>query len=317
MNTKTACVLACLVAAVAAGTCCGAARDARMRAVYTVPHELDALATKEQGGHIQGATCSEKAIYLSHAHGIFKIDWKSGKVLKSCHAKAHLGDVAYDGKGTIYGAFGVYRPPAGKSNLMVAAWDEDLNLIKEVYIDPPFEKSAYLDGALVVGDTFYTGIDHYAKPGNSHPPHNDLTVLMLSIPDLKVKGTKEIVFDYPILYGCQTIGTDGKDILFGNYGASKEDGNPKGLCLSRTTADLKLIDSRRFGVSEGFGLVPKSVTGRDDKVFFKVCALGGNVHGWVKDPVNNPPRIRIDFFSYDEKTGAMKDITDRTDPLSM
>ena len=30
-----------------------------------------------------------------------------------------------------------------------------------------------------------------------------------------------------------------------------------------------------------------------------------NMHGWRKDPVNNPPRIRIDFHAY--SNGAFKD----------
>ena len=316
MKPKAKGVWVCLVAAMATGVCLGAAREARMRAVYTVPHELDVLVTKEYFGHIQGATCSEKAIYLSHAYGIFKIDWKSGKLLRACFAPLHLGDIAYDGKGHIYGAFGLKHPPKGKSTLMVGVWDEDLNLVKEAYIDPPVVNCAYFDGALVLGDTFYTGVDHYAQPGNDHPPHNDLTVMMLSIPDLKVKGTREILFDYPIHYGCQTLGTDGTNILFGNYGATSAQGNTKGLNFSRTTGDFNLLESRRFVASEGFGLVPKAVTGRDDIVFFNVNALGGNMQGWEKDPIHNPPRIRIDFWSYDKKTGALTDITDRTDPLA-
>lgn len=318
MKAKAVGVWACPAVAAALGACMcfGAVHETRMRAVYTVPHELDVLVTKERFGHIQGATCSDKAIYLSHAHGIFKIDWKSGKLLKSCFAPPHLGDIAYDGKGRIYGAFGLKRPPKGKSALMVGVWDEDLNLVKETYVDPPFDNCAYFDGALVLGDAFYTGVDHYARPGNDHPPHNDLTVMLLSIPDLKVMGTREVLFDYPIHYGCQTLGTDGKRILFGNYGATPAQGNSRGLNFSRTTADFDLLDSRRFVASEGFGLVPKSVTGRDGVVFFNVNALGGNMQGWAKDPVGNPPRIRIDFWSYDEKTGRLTDITDRTESRS-
>jgi hypothetical protein len=46
-------------------------------------------------------------------------------------------------------------------------------------------------------------------------------------------------------------------------------------------------------------------------VFFVVKALGGNMQGWRKDPVNNPPRIRIDFHAY--SNGAFKDVTVRND----
>ena len=84
----------------AAAAFCAGADDIKIPAVYTVPHELDCLI---KAGHIQGACCSEKAIYLSHQLGIFKIGW-DGKLVKSVEAPAHLGDSAYaDGK--IYGAF--------------------------------------------------------------------------------------------------------------------------------------------------------------------------------------------------------------------
>ena len=77
-----------------------AAEDLRIPAVYTIPHELDCLI---KAGHIQGACCSKKAIYLSHQLGILKIGW-DGKLVKSIEVPAHLGDSAYaDGK--IYGAF--------------------------------------------------------------------------------------------------------------------------------------------------------------------------------------------------------------------
>lgn len=48
--------------------------DGKMKAIYTVPHELDVL-VQRKAGHIQGMTCSENAIYLSHQFGIEKIGW--------------------------------------------------------------------------------------------------------------------------------------------------------------------------------------------------------------------------------------------------
>ena len=39
--------------------------------------------------------------------------------------------------------------------------------------------------------------------------------------------------------------------------------------------------------------------------------MGGNMQGWRKDPVNNPPQIRIDFYAYVD--GAFKDVTVRND----
>lgn len=75
------------------------------------------------------------------------------------------------------------------------------------------------------------------------------------------------------------------------------------------TPNFKLLESRDFHASEGFGLVPRQVSGRDEPVFFTVNALGGNMQGWRKNPVGNPPRIRFDFYAYDPETGAMRNIT--------
>ena len=193
---------------------------------------------------------------------------------------------------------------------MVGVWDEDLNPITEKRYEYP--QGRYLDGAVVLGDTLYVGVEHYGKGQWGAPPHNDCTVMMISTKDLSSLGTKEIVFEYPILFGVQTLGTDGKHLFFGNYGAKREQGNVKGLNFSRVSLDFKVVDNRTFHACEGFGLVPPSVTGRSEPIFFTVNALGGNMQGWRKDPVNNPPRIRLDFFAYDSATGAMRDITDRS-----
>ena len=155
-----------------------AADDVRMPSIYTVPHELDCLL---KAGHVQGACCSGKAIYLSHQLGICKIGW-DGKLIRSIEAPAHLGDTAY---------------------------------------------------------------------------------------------------------------ADGKDLFLGCYGGT-----------SRVFKDLKTITKVKLACSEGFDLVPKSISKCDTPVFFVVKALGGNMHGWRKDPVNNPPRIRIDFHTY--SNGAFK-----------
>ena len=297
MNMKillVACTLPLLVAA-----------EPKMKSLYTVPHELDALI---KHGHIQGATCSKEALYLSHAGGIFKIDWKTGHVLKSCEAKSHLGDIAY-ADGRIYGAYGLWNPPAGKSPCMVGSWDADLNPLAEQFVDYPGGRG--LDGAVVLGDTLYVGVDHYGNGRWGCPPHPACTVMKLSVPDLKVKGTKDVVFDYNIHYGVQTLATEGTELLFGNYGTAADKGNPKRFSYSRVTPDIKLVSSGSFHCSEGFGLVPKEIAQRDTPVFFNVNALGGNMQGWRKDPTNNPPRIRIDFHEYNRETGRFSLISER------
>jgi hypothetical protein len=255
----------------------------RINAVYTVPHELDMLI---KSGHIQGACCSEQGVYLSHQLGIAKIGW-DGKLIKSVEAPAHLGDTAY-ADGRIYGAFTVRDPKLRKNGMkgLVRVWDENLNVVDENW----YPES--LDGIVVLGDTVYVGVDRWG-----HGKHPLCCVKRLDL-KLKDKGNTDVDLGYEIHYGVQTMATDGKDLFFGNYGGT-----------SRVSADLKTNEKITLSCAEGFGLVPKTVAKSDAKIFFTVHALGGNMQGWRKDPVNNPPRIRLDFYVL--KDGKFEDITKR------
>ena len=256
-----------------------------------MPHELDGLL---KSGHIQGACCSEQGIYLSHQLGIDKIGW-DGKLIKHVDAPAHLGDSAY-ANGKIYGAFVIRDKNARKGGKqgLVRVWDENLNQLNEAWFDEA------LDGIVVLGDTVYVGVDKWG-----HGKHPGCCIKRLGL-DLSDKGNVDIDLGYEINYGVQTMATDGKDIFLGNYGGT-----------SRVSADLKTNEKVVFGCSEGFGMVPKSISNRDTPVFFKVCAMGGNMQGWRKNPIwredpmknPNPPRIRIEFFEY--KDGKFNFITNK------
>ena len=189
----------------AAAAFCAGADDIKIPAVYTVPHELDCLI---KAGHIQGACCSEKAIYLSHQLGIFKVGW-DGKLIKSVEAPAHLGDSAYaDGK--IYGAF-VIRNKAMRKNGkqgLVRVWDEDLNVLREAWFDEA------LDGIAVIGDTVYVGVDRWG-----HGKHDGCCIKRLT-KDLVDRGNVDLDLGYQIHYGVQTMATDGTDLFLGNYGGT-------------------------------------------------------------------------------------------------
>ena len=300
-----------LIVAMAAGMSLAAfAAGPKMKAVFTVPHELDMLL---KYGHIQGATCSEKALYLSHQGGIVKLDWQTGKLIKAVEAPMHLGDIAY-GKGRIYGAFGVRQYATNETPCQVAMWDEDLKLLKKTsfrYLRANGKSLARgFDGAVVVGDTFYTGLDHTGEAVWDCPPHTDCPIMAYTL-DLEPKGVMSVDLGYTILYGVQTLATDGRNLMLGNYGGQRDKGNPKGYNFSVVTTDGKVVRNGGFGCSEGFGLVPKSVSKRETPVYFTVQALGGNMQGWRKDPEKNPPRIRIDFYEY--ANGSFADITDRTE----
>lgn len=268
--------------------------DEPIDAIYTVPHELDHLL---KSGHIQGASCSESGIYLSHMLGIDKIDWKTGRVLAHADAPAHLGDCAYaDGK--VYGVFGLHQPIDGKRG-MIRVWDENLKLLQEEI--PVAEK---LDGAEVFKDRLFSSPDVWGRD-----PHPGNKLMAFDLKTLAWEKTYDIDSGYQIYFGTQTMATDGRDVFLGNYGAPADQGNPNRYCCSVHAPDLKLVRNLEFGCAEGFGLVPQSVSKRETPVFFVVRALGGNMQEWRKDPEGNPPRIRIDFYEY--ANGEMKYVTRR------
>lgn len=249
-----------------------AAQELKMAPVYTVPHELDILI---KAGHIQGAACSEKAIYLSHMLGMVKLDW-NGRLLKTMESPSHLGDIEY-ANGKIYGALCIRDAklrPKGMNGL-VRVWDGDFNLLAEKWYPE------MLDGIAVLGDTVYVGVDKWGKTW-----HPLCCVKRLGL-DLSDKGNVDVDLGYQIKYGIQTMATDGKDLFFGCYGGT-----------AKVSADLKRAERVKLACAEGLAPVPKTVTKSDANVFFAVKALGGNMQGWRKDPVNNPPRIRLNFFEW-------------------
>ena len=267
----------CLTAALAFCTVAvsAVASPVKMKAIHTVPHEFDMLL---KSGHIQGLACSEKGIYLSHQEGLAKIGW-DGKLLKHIETPRHLGGIAY-ANGKIYGAFIVRDAKDmkdGKPGLL-RVWDEDLNQLNE----RSFNETAGSIG--VLGDTIYYAIGHDKKP------HRECSIKRLGL-DLSDLGNQTFDFGYEIKYGIQAIATDGKSLICANYGGVS-------LANPEFTTFKKL---KSPSLAEGFALVPKSIAKCESPVFVTVRALGGNIKGWRKDPVSNPPRLRLEFYSFNGK----------------
>lgn len=278
----------CILAAFAFGLAATAvsAEAAKMKAIFTVPHEFDMLVNS---GHIQGLACSEKAIYLSHQEGLAKIGW-DGKLIKHIEVPRHLGGIAY-ANGRIYGSFIIRdrkHMKDGKPGIL-RVWDEELNQVAE----KSFQETSGCVG--VLGDTIYYAIGYDKKP------HRDCSVKRLGL-DLSDRGNQTFDFGYAIKYGIQALATDGKSLICANYG---------GVSLANTEfTTFKRLKTPSF--AEGFALVPKSVSKREKPVFMAVRPLGGNIKGWRKDPVNNPPRLRIVFYEFDGET--FTDITGAEEP---
>ena len=253
-----------------------------MKAILTVPHEFDMLV---KSGHIQGLACSENGIYLSHQLGLAKIGW-DGKMVKHIEVPGHLGGIAC-ANGRIYGAFIIRRSKDmkdGKPGLL-RVWDEDLNQVGE----KAFQETAGSVG--VLGDTIYYAIGHDRKP------HRQCSVKRLGL-DLAERGNQMFDFGYDIKYGIQAIATDGKSLICANYGGVS--------LVNPEFTSFKKLKCPSF--AEGLAPVPKSIAKRETPVFMSVRALGGNMKGWRKDPMNNPPRLRLEFYAFDGDT--FTDITE-------
>ena len=277
---KMKCILASF-AFVAAATAV-AAEAAKMNAIQTVPHEFDMLVNS---GHIQGLACSEKGIYLSHQEGLAKIGW-DGKMIKHVETPRHLGGIAC-ANGRIYGAF-IIRDQKdmkeGKPGL-IRVWDEDLNQVAE----KTFQETAGCVG--VLGDTVYYAIGYGKKP------HRECSIKRLGL-DLSDRGNQTFDFGYAIKYGIQALSTDGKSLICANYGGVS--------LVNPEFTSFKKLKCPSF--AEGLALVPNSIAKRETPVFIAVRALGGNMKGWRKDPANNPPRLRLEFYAFDG--ASFTDITE-------
>ena len=261
------------------------AAEAKIKAVYTVPGELNDIV-----GHVQGATCSEQGVYLSHAGGIYKIGW-DGKLKKKCTAPVHLGDVFCD-KGRVYGALALRKPVDGKKG-MIRVWDEELNVVAEHLLP------GNVDGCAVIGDTIYYGLDPYG-----HPPHPRCRIGRLTL-DFKDLGDVDTDQGGECHYGVQTMATDGTNLFCGYYASGTA--KPVVRCAWFTPDLRQRGGTPDLDCSEGFGMVPKRVFPSEHPRFFAVRALGGNCHKWHS--VTNPPQIRLDFYEY--RDGRFLDVTDR------
>jgi hypothetical protein len=253
-----------------------------MKATLTVPHEFDMLV---KSGHIQGLACSEKGIYLSHQTGLAKLGW-DGKLVKHIEVPGHLGGIAC-ANGRLYGAFIIRKPKDMKDGRpgLLRVWDEDLNMVCE----KAFQETAGSVG--VLGDTIYYAIALPKKP------HRPCSVKRLGL-DLADRGDQTFDFGYDIKYGIQAIATDGKSLICANYGGVS--------LVNPEFTSFKKLKCPSF--AEGIALVPKSITKRETPVFIAVRALGGNMKGWRKDPANNPPRLRLEFYAFDG--ASFTDITE-------
>ena len=244
-------------------------------------------------GHIQGACCSEDAIYLSQMKCLYKFDW-SGKLLKKKSVISHTGDICF-WQGEIYTAVAVYGG-TNRGKGMIQVFDQELNLVRETLLDRSTDGITILDGVLYIG----MGSNHVP----SREAHRENWAGRFDPKTLKPLGERQIIdFGYVTHYGIQDISNDGKHILCAFYSAKK--GQPNFVAFDK---DWKVVRADcTYYASNGFDRLPARFGGNQPR-FFRV-----KTHRAPTDKANpkarRPLSVTIDFFEW--KDGKPVDITQR------
>lgn len=235
------------------------------------PFETEKGALETLQGHIQGACCTEDAVYIGHLKGVTKVDW-SGKLLAHAESPRHTGDVCYrDGK--IYAAIAL-----GKGGQIIVF--DARTMARERAVDLPNSS----DGICWLGDTLYIGIGP-----NPKDPHRGFHVARFD-KDLNHIDTKKLDPGYEVHYGTQCIATDGKDKLFLMLYSAK--GAPGTAVYDK---DLNLLGTIKFHGSTGFCLLPaKFQTGANPRFMRMTTAHKWKAKDW--NPEKDYKRGRIEFF---------------------
>ena len=246
--------------------------------IVSAPGELNAFLT---GGHVQGFTCSSNALYLSQAAHLAKLDW-DGHVLKVIEVPSHLGDISYL-NGRVYGAFGLRGKRTGG---LVRVWDENLEQVAEVAL-------AEGTGALCAtpGGIFYSlGMGLQMKK-----PHRVNRIGRMTL-DLKPLDIVDVDYGYDTVYGVQSMGWCGDELICTFYGVKPKEGSAHPTArFDRST--LKALGADTFAAGEGFDFVPPSRRLSDVPEVLAVRALNGNYKKWSPE---NPPQVRLERWRYEK-----------------
>ena len=242
-------------------------------------------------GHIQGACCSEDAIYLTQMKCLYKFDW-SGKLLKKKSVISHTGDICF-WQGEIYTSVAVYGGP-NKGKGMIQVFDQELNLVRETLLDRSTDGITILDGVLYLG----MGANHVP----SKEAHRENLVGRFDPKTLKPLGERQIIdFGYVTNYGIQDISNDGKHVLCAFYSAKKD--QPNFIAFDK---DWKVVRADcTYYASNGFDRLPARFGGENPR-FLRVKT--------VRPPKSKAaPKaarklsVMIDFFEWAD--GKAVDIT--------
>jgi len=262
-------------------------------AVAAVPEKIPAVTFENvfdsDANHVQGACCSDDAVYLSQKTFLYKFGW-DGTLLAKVAVTNHTGDICFhDGK--VYTSVCLYE---GENRGRIQVFDgKDLSFVRE---SPGFPRPA--DGIAYVNGVFYVGLgSNSANPPKPHPSNWVCRFDAKTLLPLEEKRT----FDYGhrTSYGVQDIATDGQRLFIAFYAVK---GSPAVVVTDTDWNILQTVDG--FTASNGFDLLPVRLRG-DRLRFLRVNTLTPHR---CDDPNKKGVGASLSFFEF--RDGAFVDITE-------
>ena len=262
-------------------------------AVAAVPEKMPAVTFEDvfdpDANHVQGACCSDDAVYLSQKTFLYKFGW-DGALLAKVAVTNHTGDICFhDGK--VYTSVCLYEC---ENRGRIQVFDgKDLSFVRE---SPGFPRPA--DGIAYVNGVFYVGLgSNSANPPKPHPSNWVCRFDAKTLLPLEEKRT----FDYGhrTSYGVQDIATDGQRLFIAFYAVK---GSPAVVVTDTDWNILQTVDG--FTASNGFDLLPVRLRG-DRLRFLRVNTLTPQS---CDDPGKKGVGASLSFFEF--RDGAFVDITE-------
>ena len=259
-----------------------------------VPERIPAVVFEDvldpDASHVQGACCSDDAVYLTQRTFLYKFGW-DGKLLAKVAVTNHTGDICFH-DGRVYTSVCLYNC---ENRGRIQVFDgKDLAFVRE---SPGFPRPA--DGIAYIDGVFYVGL------GSNHPkppePHLVNWVCRFDAKTLcPLEEKRDFIYGHRTSYGVQDIATDGQRLFIAFYAVK---GAPAVVVTDRDWNILQKVDG--FTASNGLDLLPKRLRG-DRLRFFKVTTS--------RPPRRDNPSKKgfgASLTFYEFKDGSFIDITEK------
>lgn len=263
-------------------------------ALAEVPEKIPAVTFEDvfapDAGHVQGAACSDDAVYLSQKSFLYKFGW-DGKLLAKVAVTNHTGDICFH-DGCVYTSVCLYE---GENRGRIQVFSgKDLSFVRE---SPGFQRPA--DGIAYVNGVFYVGLgSNYVNPPKPHPSNWVCRFDARTLQPLEEKRTFE--YGHLTRYGVQDIATDGSRLFIAFYAVKDAP------AVVVTDSDWNILQKAEgFTAANGFDLLPARMRG-DRLRFLRVNTMSPRR---CDDSSKKGVGASLSFYEF--RDGAFIDITAR------